>query len=91
MNTPKRKRIKGWTMPDEAVYVGHPTRWGNPFNWREIAVQPGYETQKENDIDPARRKWILNHLDELRGKDLACWCKPGEPCHADVLLRMANK
>lgn len=27
---------------------------------------------------------------ELAGKDLACWCKPGEPCHADVLLAIAN-
>jgi hypothetical protein len=27
---------------------------------------------------------------ELRGKNLACWCKPGEPCHADVLLELAN-
>lgn len=26
----------------------------------------------------------------LRGKNLACWCKPGEPCHADVLLEIAN-
>lgn len=28
---------------------------------------------------------------ELRGKDLACWCRPGEPCHADVLLELANR
>ena len=27
---------------------------------------------------------------ELRGRNLACWCKQGEPCHADVLLRVAN-
>jgi hypothetical protein len=27
---------------------------------------------------------------ELRGKNLACWCKPGQPCHADVLLELAN-
>jgi hypothetical protein len=27
---------------------------------------------------------------ELRGKNLACWCKPGEPCHAAVLLKLAN-
>lgn len=27
----------------------------------------------------------------LRGRDLACWCKPGEPCHADVLLEIANR
>lgn len=26
----------------------------------------------------------------LRGKTLACWCKPGDPCHADVLLEWAN-
>lgn len=28
---------------------------------------------------------------ELRGKNLACWCKPGDPCHADVLLELANR
>jgi hypothetical protein len=28
---------------------------------------------------------------ELRGKNLACWCRPGAPCHADVLLELANK
>lgn len=28
---------------------------------------------------------------ELRGKNLACWCKPGAPCHADVLLELANR
>lgn len=27
---------------------------------------------------------------ELRGKNLACWCKLDAPCHADVLLRLAN-
>jgi hypothetical protein len=30
-------------------------------------------------------------FDELRGKNLACWCKPGEPCHADVLIELANR
>lgn len=29
--------------------------------------------------------------DTMRGKNLACWCKPGEPCHADVLLEIANR
>lgn len=37
-----------------------------------------------------RRKWMLEHLEELRGKNLACWCKPFAPCHADVLLEIAN-
>ena len=27
---------------------------------------------------------------DLRGRNLACWCAPGAPCHADVLLELAN-
>ena len=33
---------------------------------------------------------IIARLPELRGKNLACWCPPGSPCHADVLLELAN-
>jgi len=32
------------------------------------------------------RRWMRRHLPDLRGKTLACWCPPGQPCHADVLL-----
>lgn len=38
-----------------------------------------------------RRNWILGHIGELAGRDLACWCKTSEPCHADVLLTLAAK
>lgn len=38
-----------------------------------------------------RRKAIIDGLPALRGKNLACWCKPGDPCHADVLLELANR
>lgn len=38
----------------------------------------------------AKRAALKSRLEELRGKDLACWCKPGDPCHADVLLELAN-
>ena len=34
---------------------------------------------------------LREHLHELKGKNLACWCKPGEPCHADVLIALANE
>lgn len=42
-----------------------------------------------------RRDWILEHIGELAGKDLACWCpipEPGQPdhCHATVLIRKAT-
>lgn len=38
-----------------------------------------------------RRVAILAGFADLRGKNLACWCKPGEPCHADVLIELANR
>ena len=33
---------------------------------------------------------MLTVREELGGRDLACWCRPGAPCHADFLLAMAN-
>lgn len=38
----------------------------------------------------SRRRWILDHIQELTGKNLACWCMLDQPCHADVLLELAN-
>ncbi len=45
---------------------------------------------------PSRRGHFYKvEIDEIRaelvGRDLACWCKPGDPCHADVLLELANR
>jgi hypothetical protein len=76
-------------MPEGAVYVGRPTKWGNPFHLHPFinAVELYERWIKTSDgkhiAEAARR--------ELAGKDLACWCKEGEPCHADVLLRYANE
>lgn len=38
--------------------------------------------------EPERYK---EYVAPLRGKNLACWCKIGEPCHADVLLELAGE
>ena len=80
----QRKRTKGWKRPDNSVYVGRPTKWGNPF------VISG------RDHKPAVRLFERHCLPclpvhELRGKDLACWCPLDETCHADVLLKAANE
>ncbi len=40
---------------------------------------------------PATWTTVEDVRTELRGKNLACWCKPGAPCHADVLLELANR
>lgn len=70
------------------VYVGRPTKWGNPFvigrdGTREEVIAK-YEDYLRNRLD----LWMA--LPDLRGKVLACWCAP-LPCHADVLLRLANE
>jgi hypothetical protein len=95
------KRHKGWRMPENTVSVARPTRWGNPFR-----VGTVYVTHKDVDYK-VRDQWhavqlFKEHLDrkpnlvteirdELKGFNLACWCKLGTPCHVDVLLKLANE
>lgn len=79
-------------VPADAVYVGRPTKWGNPF----VVDRDG--TREE--VIAEYREWLLHNmhspvqdgreLEELRGKDLVCWCAP-KACHADVLMEVANK
>ena len=82
-------------MPANTVYVGRPTKWGNPFSYAST-----FRKWLNGEIFfqwAARRKVILSDLDELRGKDLACWCPLVDdngnrvPCHADILLALANE
>lgn len=86
----QRKRVKGWQAPPNAIYVGRPTRWGNP--WR-----PGEYGSRAGLMEAFRRyaagmlKADPHWLDELRGKDLLCWCATDESCHADILLELANQ
>jgi len=74
------------------VYVGRPTIFGNPF---KVGTP---EAPKRGDAVPFFEKYIAQQPElirkvrsKLRGKNLACWCPlDGKPCHADVLLRIAN-
>lgn len=84
----QRKRSKGWRIPPGAVYVGRPTKWGNPFPTAQ-QYQRWLLAGPMTVDDPRHR--ILSDIHELRGKTLACWCAPGSPCHADVLLELANR
>ncbi|OWU83832.1 hypothetical protein ATO6_15495 [Oceanicola sp. 22II-s10i] len=51
----------------------------------------GSEADWQGPESDAARVELLRRLRELRGHDLACWCAPGAPCHADVLIEMANR
>ena len=92
----QRKRTKGWRMPENCVYVGRNTQWGNPFVG-DARYYNGIGQLMPHEVLDYFRAWAAGQLandpswlDELRGKDLACWCKEGADCHADVLLKMAN-
>ena len=70
-------------IPDDAVYVGRPSRWGNPY-------KVGRDGTREEVIEKFTHFIVAFNLSELKGKDLVCWCAP-LPCHADILLELANE
>lgn len=93
----QRRRTKGWHMPPGAIYVGRPSKWGNQ-------LRIGIDGTAQECVDKYR-EFIAGNIwssptkreifEQLRGKDLACWCplpKAGEPdmCHAAILLEIAN-
>ena len=81
----QRKRTKGWRMPENAVYVGRPTIFGNPFRvdedheagWALRQFRAWLIEGAPNTGGGLRRLALLARLPELRGKDLACFCKEG--------------
>ena len=125
----QRLRVKGWKMPENTVFVGRGTVFGNALstctlphncalrpcaccddatdgrNWCCVSayreyMTSGVEGRPANSwlfryaLDamagyPTRAK-LVARLPALRGKNLACWCALDVPCHADVLLELAN-
>ncbi len=97
----QRKRTKGFRLPTGCIYVGRPSKWGNPYAMGGVTlagITAGPQTRSDV-VEMFRANFVNEGLDatELRGKDLACWCplEDGEenrvPCHADVLLELANR
>lgn len=87
----------------DAVIVARPSRWGNPFPVGSHYMSPRFGDQVRTAADAVRdyRRWITRDqrvdailaresLHLLAGRDLACWCPLDQPCHADVLLELAN-
>lgn len=73
-------------IPPDAVYIGRPSKWGNPY-------VIGRDGTREEVIAKYKlhlhTTGLVNSVDELRGKDLVCFCAP-KPCHGDILIRLAN-
>jgi len=89
----------------DAVHVGRPGPWGNPFvvgrhgdaaycvDLHKAMLAGLLRVGRDPDIAALERhrRFVADNATELRGKNLACWCKPGAPCHADTLLELANR
>ena len=91
-------------MPANTVKIDRTTRWGNPFKVGASAVHPITGTHVRVDTSATSiamyRAWLRTAAGKkiaaaarrgLNGRNLACWCKPGSPCHGDVLLKVANR
>ena len=72
-----------WRKNPNAVYVGRPTKWGNPYTIEAWGLEKCLIKYRE---------WLIRRLEEdpdflkpLIGKDLVCWCPLDKPCHADIL------
>jgi hypothetical protein len=77
-----------WKVNSNAVYVGRPSIWGNPF---KVGKKQGEYSLEEALF--LYRKWLSEIIKEhpdfltpLKGKDLVCFCKLDSPCHADVII-----
>ena len=121
----QRKRTKGWKMPDNTIYVGRPTMWGNPFKligdmvyvdaghrrkilskWVCYYDGGGYDTSdvvklfrdllmdlNSHEVEPAIRdkfKLMRDRIQDLKGKDLACFCSLSCQCHANSLIELCT-
>lgn len=78
------------------VYIGRPSKWGNPFTHiADRNTRAEFVVGSRDEAIAAYCDWIqtqpqlLAALRELQGKTLGCWCKP-QACHGDVLAALAN-
>ncbi|MGH8517896.1 MAG: DUF4326 domain-containing protein [Panacagrimonas sp.] len=93
------RRSAGWRKPAGVVYVGRPTQWGNPYRVGgrahgaldpATAVAHYQDALLKGELRARDGSALIDQLCALRGKDLGCWCDLDKPCHADVLLALAN-
>ena len=90
MNMPRVfNKHKDTDIPKGAVFIGRPSKWGNPF-------LIGRDGSRTGVIDKYRHWLVMQPAlyaavkRELAGRDLICFCSP-LPCHGDVLLEIANE
>jgi hypothetical protein len=79
------------------VYIGRPSEWGNPYTHiKDRDTKAEFLVRNREEAIDKYREWIksqphlLEKLETLKGKVLACWCKP-RACHGDVLVELLRE
>jgi len=104
-DAPPKPKFRIWNkkhdapIPAGAVYVGRPTKWGNPFShihdgmttakWITRNREESIQRYEEWLHEPKQDKLRADMRQELQGKELVCWCAP-QDCHARIIMDVAN-
>lgn len=93
---PKVYNKRHYDVPSDAVYIGRPTKWGNPFSHLPGQSLAEHKAETREEAVEKFETYLLEHpalleaaKRELKGKSLVCWCAP-KSCHGDILLKYAN-
>ncbi len=70
------------------IYIGRPSKWGNPFSIGKDGTRSEVIKKYEDYI--LSNPKLLKDLHELKGKTLGCWCSP-KSCHGDILIKLVSE
>ena len=91
----QRKRTPGWKAPENTINVTRPGQYGNPFKIGGLGVPDAEHAVRffENWLhtSPAGMLVARKAKNELKGKNLMCFCALDQHCHADILLKISNE
>ena len=90
-------------MPENTVYVGRGSKWGNPYRvgsmhplpespgtWGILNAEASIALYAAHLTEGPLGRQLIGHVKDLRGKNLSCWCAPEKRCHSEFLLKLAN-
>lgn len=83
-------RRKGWRIPPYTKVVSRPSQWANPFPAATPVERKVAVGRYEEWLHRPENSALKDDAKKLKGFNLACWCPLDGPCHADVLLKLAN-
>jgi len=87
MNCEAKTTVVNKYKSDYDVYIGRPSKWGNPFIVGKDGTLEEVIAKYKNRL--LKNKELMASLHELKGKRLGCFCKP-KLCHGDVLVELIN-